>query len=244
MAGSSTTYVGLDIHKDRWFQVMEIIHHLDGVAKVHCDFDKMFERPGKASRAKLNGGTPPLLEAPSAAEARSGLKAVIVEALYHGPKMRREIIPIIVAEGYSENTLGYVLNTLKDKDKRIVLKDRYYHLTDETREAMDEFQRKQQPARALPAPKPEEATEAKKDEKPVSLKMQGLMLILRHFKERNGQPEQTAALRIICAEANLPPRTIDNALQHARAEKLLENVSPGVWKSTAKGLRLLQKNSE
>jgi hypothetical protein len=243
MAGSSTTYVGLDIHKDRWFQVMEIIHHLDGVAKVHCDFDKMFERPGKGSKTKLNGAAPPAPSAPSSAEARSGLKAVVIEALYHGPKMRRELIPIIEAESYSEKTLGYVLNTLKDKDKRIILKERYYHLTDETREAMDEFQRKQEPARALPAPKAE-ATEAKKDEKPLSLKMQGLMLVLRHFKERNGEPQQTAALRIICAEANLPPRTIDNALQHARTEKLLENVGAGVWKSTAKGLRLLQKNSE
>jgi hypothetical protein len=217
---NTTVYVGIDIEKALFISVIEIVHRLDGVAKVHMDFDQMFERkPAKVNSVKTNGAAPKV--------GRPGIKSIIVTTLFEAPAKKADLLPLIIDADYAPTSLSVALNELR-RDGHIEMGvDHVYCLT------------ATMPAKALPPPEPTDEPQAKEAPGPdtsTPFKTQGLALILRFFAQNPG-PATTIALRAELDAARLPQRTLGNALQDGKNAGLLLHVSEGVWKASAKGLK-------
>lgn len=231
---ATTVFVGIDIEKAAFIPVMEVIHKLEGVAKVHLDFDKMFERRRKA--ASNGAAAPPRSRAPKPSRADgTGLKDLILAALFEGPKRPIELGAIIAARGFERDSIGTGLSDLK-KRGMIAKANGLYSLTAEAHAAMAAYSAAE-PAKSLPAPAPaEEAAPEAKPERPVPAKRQAVRIAMDILCSREGSTP-LKFLQDPIAQANLPSKALQNALGALARAKLISRVGDALYAPTAKGRR-------
>ena len=233
---ATTVFVGIDIEKAAFIPVMEVIHKLEGVAKVHLDFDKMFERRRKA--ATNGAAAPPRSRPPKPSrEHGTGLKDLILAALFEGPKPRSELAAMAEAGGFVAASTDTALHELK-KRGMIAKANGVHSLTPEARSAMAAYTNGSEPAKALPAPEAEAAPEkpAEKPAKPMPAKRQAMRIAMDVLCSR----ESATPLKFIqtpVAEANLPDKALQNALGALARDKLISRVGDALYAPTAKGRR-------
>jgi hypothetical protein len=146
--------ITIEVEEPKVGAVLRLLHHTEGVARFHLDFDKL--KPPRGT-AKRNGGE----EVERLAPDRPRHKSLIIAALMNGPQSTDFLRAEFERHGHSALTVDSALTVLRRKGVTETAGRGVHQLTQTAREQLEVHQREQQ-GNAMSLPPPTEKTPAAK----------------------------------------------------------------------------------